>query len=50
MDAVKQEIYSLDLPKQLKTKSKSNIQSGGANIISKPIIKKKRILPPNFLE
>ena len=50
MEAVMKEINKLDLPNQLKIKSKNNIQAGGAKIISKPIIKKKGILPPNFMQ
>ena len=50
MEAVIKKINKLDLPNQLKIKSKNNIQAGGDKIISKPIIKKKGILPPNFME
>ena len=53
MEALKQEISGLGLPKELKVTSKNKLtQSGGgiSKISSGSSHIKKKILPPNFME
>tara|TARA_Y100000389_G_scaffold199878_1_gene239161 strand:+ start:2478 stop:2639 length:162 start_codon:yes stop_codon:yes gene_type:complete len=53
MEALKQEISGLGLPKELKVKSiKTPTQSGGgvSKIAQGASTIKKKILPPNFME